>query len=75
MVATSTVAERAAWRYVAPTGSFAPIAGYVAFYAGPMDRCTVGGETVTPQPRRFYGGWITPAIIGPCKGEPGSLGW
>lgn len=75
VVANGKVAERAAWRYVAPTGSFAPIAGYIAFYAGPMDRCTVGGTIVTPQPGSFYGGWITPGIVGPFKGEPGSMGW
>lgn len=75
VTANGKVAAKAAWRYAAPTGSFAPIAGYVAFYAGPMDRCTVGGEIVTPQPGNFYGGWITPGIVGPFKGEPGSLGW
>jgi uncharacterized protein (DUF427 family) len=75
VIANGKVAAKAAWRYVASTGSFAPIAGHVAFYAGPMDRCTVGGEIVTPQPGNFYGGWITPGIVGPFKGEPGSLGW
>lgn len=75
VVANGKVALRAAWRYAAPTDSFAPIAGFIAFYAGPMDRCSVGGEMVTPQPGSFYGGWITPGIVGPFKGEPGSLGW
>ena len=37
--------------------------------------CFVGDEQVTPQPGRFYGGWITRGIIGPFKGEPGSGGW
>jgi uncharacterized protein (DUF427 family) len=75
VVANGKVAARAAWRYIAPTGAFAPIAGYIAFYADPMDHCTVGGEIVTPQPGSFYGGWITPGILGPFKGEPGSMGW
>lgn len=69
------LAPRAAWSYAVPTDNFAPIAGFVAFYAGPMDRCSVGGEIVTPQPGSFYGGWITPGIVGPFKGEPNSLGW
>ena len=69
------VARRAAWRYTAPMETFVPIAGFMAFYAGPMDRCSVGGEIVTPQPGSFYGGWITPGIVGPFKGEAGSLGW
>lgn len=69
------VAPRAAWSYAAPAEAFAPIAGFVAFYAGPMDRCSVGGVIVTPQPGGFYGGWITPDVLGPFKGEPGSQGW
>ena len=68
-------AKRAAWSYAHPTPAFAPIAHYVAFYAGAMDACRVGGERVTPQPGGFYGGWITPQIVGPFKGEPGTMGW
>jgi hypothetical protein len=30
---------------------------------------------VTPQPGGFYGGWITPELVGPFKGEPGSEHW
>lgn len=75
VVSGGRVAERAAWRYAAPTSSFAQIAGYIAFYAGPMDRCVVDGVVVTPQPGGFYGGWITPDIVGPFKGQPGSMGW
>ena len=51
------------------------LANHVAFYAGPMDRCTVSGEVVTPQPGGFYGGWITDSVVGPFKGVPGSWGW
>jgi len=68
-------AERVAWSYTDPTGDFGPLAGYLAFYAGPMDACWVGDERVLPQPGGFYGGWITPDIVGPFKGEPGSTGW
>jgi uncharacterized protein (DUF427 family) len=75
VVANGKTAAKAAWGYPAPTAPFAPIAGFVAFYAGPMDRCSVGGEIVTPQPGGFYGGWITKAITGPFKGQPGSFGW
>lgn len=69
------IAERVAWSYSDPTDEFGPIAGFLAFYAGPMDACWVGEERVTPQPGEFYGGWITPDIVGPFKGEPGSAGW
>lgn len=65
----------AAWSYPDPTPAYEAIAGYLAFYAGPMDACLVGTEEVTPQPGGFYGGWITENITGPFKGGPGSLGW
>ncbi|NTW97588.1 MAG: DUF427 domain-containing protein [Oscillochloris sp.] len=67
--------EDVAWCYPSPTPEFAPISGYLAFYAGPMDACYVGDERVTPQPGEFYGGWITSEIVGPFKGGPGSWGW
>jgi len=67
--------ENVAWYYPEPTPAFAPIRNYIAFYAGPMDECTVDGVVVTPQPGNFYGGWITPDIVGPFKGAPGSWGW
>lgn len=25
--------------------------------------------------RSFYGGWVTPELVGPFKGEPGTGGW
>ena len=65
----------AAWAYPDPTPDFRAIAGYVAFYAGPMDACFVGAAQATPQPGTFYGGWITPGIVGPFKGGPGTMGW
>jgi len=40
-----------------------------------MESCHVGDDLVTPQPGGFYGGWITPRIVGPFKGGPGSQGW
>jgi uncharacterized protein (DUF427 family) len=68
-------AERAAWSYPEPRTGYEAIRGHLAFYAGPMDACTVGGERVEPQPGGFYGGWITSDIVGPFKGGPGSMGW
>lgn len=68
-------AVKAAWYYSHPTPAFRPIAGYVAFYAGLMDSCTVDGVVVQPQPGHFYGGWITPDVVGPFKGQPGTSGW
>lgn len=68
-------AARAAWNYPRPSHGYEALAGRVAVYAAQMDSCEVDGELVTPQPGRFYGGWITSRIAGPFKGAAGSLGW
>jgi uncharacterized protein (DUF427 family) len=65
----------AAWSYPVPTPSYERIAGYLAFYPGRVDECTLDGESVLPQPGSYYGGWITSDIVGPFKGEPGSEAW
>ena len=64
----------AAWSYPHPLPGAEALAGCVAFYAGGLD-CRVDGATVRPQPGGFYGGWITPELVGPFKGEPGSQHW
>ena len=63
--------ERVVWQYPEPTAAFAPLAGHLALYAGPMDGCWVDGERVVPQSGGFYGGWITSDLEGPFKGDPG----
>lgn len=68
-------ATDAGWGYPTPTAAFSAIAGYVAVYAGAMDSCFVGDDRVTPQPGGFYGGWITPELVGPFKGGPGTEFW
>ncbi|OBK33212.1 hypothetical protein A5658_14220 [Mycobacterium sp. 1245111.1] len=75
LVTDAAVASRAGWTYLAPTPGFAPLTGAVAVMAAAVDRCTVNGETVVPQPGGFYGGWITSWIVGPFKGIPDSIGW
>jgi uncharacterized protein (DUF427 family) len=67
--------ENAAWSYPAPTPAFAAIAGYLAFYASRVDQCSVGEDLVQPQQGDFYGGWITPKVVGPFKGGAGTRGW
>lgn len=69
------VARKSAWSYLKPTPGFESIAGAVAVMAANVDRCTVNGEVVVPQPGGFYGGWITSWVTGPFKGGPGSAGW
>lgn len=65
----------AAWRYFQPSPNFIGIRDCYAFYPRPMDACYVDGELVTPQAGGFYAGWITSDIVGPFKGEPGTMGW
>lgn len=69
------VRESVAWCYPEPSPGFEPIARYLAFYPGRVDRCTVNGIAVQPQAGGFYGGWITPDVVGPFKGDPGTEGW
>ncbi|WP_412067914.1 DUF427 domain-containing protein [Rubrivirga sp. IMCC43871] len=75
VVAGGRRAEKVAWAYPDPTPAFRALKDHVAVYAGPMDACWIGGERVTPQPGGFYGGWVTSAVVGPFKGEPGTWGW
>lgn len=67
--------ENAAWSYPDPLKPFAALRDHVSFYPGKMDSCMLGEHRVEPQAGGFYGGWITPGIIGPFKGEPGTEGW
>jgi uncharacterized protein (DUF427 family) len=69
------VVENIAWSYPDPNPAFNLIKYHLAFYASLADACYVDGEPATPQPGRFYGGWITSDVAGPFKGEPGSDGW
>jgi uncharacterized protein (DUF427 family) len=73
--AAPVVAARAAWTYERPSPGFEAIAGAVAVMPGLVDRCTVDGEQVVPQPGDLYGGWITSRVTGPFKGGPGTAGW
>ena len=75
LAAGGVVAPRCAWDYPTPTKAFDALAGHLAIYAHAMDRCTVGGEEVEPQPGNFYGGWVTPNLRGTVKGAPGTEGW
>lgn len=68
-------AEDAAWYYPNPERGYEALKNYVAFYPGRMEACFVDGERVTAQAGDFYGGWITHEIVGPFKGERGTMGW
>ena len=65
---------RVAWSYPQPLTGAEPLADCIAFYAYNLD-CTIDGAQVVPQSGGFYGGWITPDLSGPFKGEPNSNDW
>jgi uncharacterized protein (DUF427 family) len=67
-------AEPVGWSYPPPRARYKALADYVAFYPARLE-CLVDGHRVEPQPGRFYGGWITPRVVGPFKGEPGTGHW
>lgn len=66
--------EQAAWGYPQPWEGFEALLDHVAFYPGRV-ACTVDGTRVAPQEGGFYGGWVTPRIVGPWKGAPGTGHW
>jgi uncharacterized protein (DUF427 family) len=66
--------EPVAWSYERPRPGFDAIKGLIAFYPGRVT-CFLGGERVRAQSGPFYGGWITPEVVGPFKGEPGTGHW
>lgn len=75
LVGNGKTFARAAWTYHRPASSYLELRDHIAFYAHVMDACYVGDERALPQPGNFYGGWITSDVVGPFKGEPGTLGW
>lgn len=75
LVAGQAVRRRAAWTYPDPTPAFRALAGHFSFYPARTSGCYLDDELVSPQPGGFYGGWVTNDIVGPIKGEPGTLGW
>jgi uncharacterized protein (DUF427 family) len=66
--------DAVAWSYPRPLAGAEALADCVAFYPTQLE-CRVDGVIVKPQPGGFYGGWITPELVGPFKGDPGSQGW
>ena len=74
LVRDEQVLANVAWSYETPFPDFASIRGYLSFYPSKLE-CYVDENRVKPQPGDFYGGWITPEIVGPFKGDPGTGGW
>ncbi|BCS30932.1 hypothetical protein TBR22_A01330 [Luteitalea sp. TBR-22] len=70
----SVVLESVGWSYDDPLPAFEAIRGHLSFYPGRI-ACELGGVRVEAQAGGFYGGWVTPEIVGPFKGGPGTGGW
>jgi uncharacterized protein (DUF427 family) len=73
-VGTAEQRPEVGWSYPRPYAEFEPLRGYLAFYPGRLE-CWLGEIRVAPQPGGIYGGWVTPEIVGPIKGEPGTADW
>lgn len=72
--------SQVAWQYIEPTVPFEPLLNHFAFYGAPINAdpeggCYVDGDRIIPQEGSFYGGWITPQVVGPFKGAPHTWGW
>lgn len=61
--------------YPDPWAGYEAIRDYLAFYPRRMDACWLGGQSVEPQPGLYYGGWVTPELVGPFKGAAGTEMW
>jgi uncharacterized protein (DUF427 family) len=68
-------AAEAAWSYPEPDPDYAVLRDHLAFFPPRVDACWLGEARAAPQPGDYYGGWITPEVVGPFKGEPGSEDW
>ena len=66
--------EPVAWSYPDPLPGFEALCGWLAFYPARVV-CQLGAVPVSAQPGGFYGGWVTPELVGPFKGEAGSEDW
>ena len=67
--------ENGAWSYRNPLDGYEVIQDFLAFFAGKVDACYVADQRVIPQAGGYYGGWVTPNIVGPFKGDPGTESW
>jgi uncharacterized protein (DUF427 family) len=71
VVVGERIARGAAWSYPEPTERYHALAGLVAFYPAKVDACLVDGAPARPMPAEYYGGWVTPDVVGPFAVEQG----
>mmetsp|Transcript_28506 Transcript_28506/g.39781 ORF Transcript_28506/g.39781 Transcript_28506/m.39781 type:complete len:187 (-) Transcript_28506:143-703(-) len=68
-------AKMVAWTYPDPEDNQSCIKEKFAFYLQRGVDAWVDGVKAKPQEGDFYGGWITPDVVGPFKGGPGTRFW
>jgi len=73
-VGTKT-AKMTCWSYPTPADDQKVIKNMFAFYINRGLDAYVDGAKAKPQEGDFYGGWITPDVVGPFKGGPGTRFW
>ena len=66
--------EAVGWSCDNPRPEFEDARECVSFYPGRI-ACYMDEVRVQAQPGGFYGGWITPEVVGPFKGGAGTAGW
>ena len=74
LVVSDRRVDHVAWSYPNPFPGFEHIRGHFSFYPARVE-CYVDSMRVEAQPGDFYGGWITPEVVGPFKGGAGSEAW
>lgn len=74
LVGAAPALTNVGWSYETPFPEFSSIRRHLSFYPSKLE-CFVDEHRVDPQPGGFYGGWVTPEIVGPFKGDPGTGGW
>ena len=72
--------QESVWDYPRPTRREPDVREVIVRIGGheiapSLVACTVDSIPVVAQPWRFYGGWVTPARVGPFEGELGSGAW
>ncbi|CAN5800460.1 hypothetical protein BH23ACT10_BH23ACT10_14470 [soil metagenome] len=72
---TGVLAAGVAWTYPRPTPGYELLIARFTVYPGQVDSCLVDDQHVRSQAGGFYGGWITDDVVGPFKGEYGTIGW
>jgi uncharacterized protein (DUF427 family) len=72
--AAPMVLNAVGWSYDEPLPAFEALRAHLSFYPARSDYY-VDAVRIKGQAGGFYGGWITPELVGPFKGDPGTSGW